>query len=291
MAKAPETFNINPPMPPKENLPSLYNLPNESVINKNSLDEQLESVENLPTMYDLPSEYIGDEGVPDEFHVFQGQLLRETFQPPKYFPDKYFVGVDINFYYDKTHILWYKRPDWFAALEVPRLYNNKELRYSYVLWQEKVSPFIVIEFLSESTENQDLGKTFRESGEPPTKWQVYEEILKIPFYITFDRVTDELIAFRLKDLKYEPFTAIDNRFYLEELDLTLGLWQGKYEEIDRLWLRWYDKAGNLIPNNVERIELERSKKDFEKEEKEKALARAALLAQKLKDLGIDPNSI
>ncbi len=33
----------------------------------------------LPTMYDLPSEYPEDSGLPDEFHILQSQLLRETF--------------------------------------------------------------------------------------------------------------------------------------------------------------------------------------------------------------------
>ncbi|MDF5711132.1 MAG: hypothetical protein PUP90_26525 [Nostoc sp. S4] len=40
--------------------------------------------ETLPTIYDLPSEYPEDSGLPDEFHLFQPQLLRETFFPPNY---------------------------------------------------------------------------------------------------------------------------------------------------------------------------------------------------------------
>ena len=38
--------------------------------------------ESLPTMYDLPSEYPEEPGLPDEFHDFQPQLLRETCQIP-----------------------------------------------------------------------------------------------------------------------------------------------------------------------------------------------------------------
>ncbi len=37
----------------------------------------------LPTMYDLPSEDPEEAGLPDEFHTFQPQLLRETFQSPE----------------------------------------------------------------------------------------------------------------------------------------------------------------------------------------------------------------
>jgi hypothetical protein len=44
-------------------------------IENNVLDKK-----SLPTMYDLPSEEVGESGLPDIFHIFQSQLLRETFQ-------------------------------------------------------------------------------------------------------------------------------------------------------------------------------------------------------------------
>ncbi|MGB7416131.1 MAG: Uma2 family endonuclease, partial [Thermosynechococcaceae cyanobacterium] len=53
----------------------------------------------LPTMYDLPSEYPEELGLPDEFHDFQPQLLRETCQLPAYLADNIFIGTDINLYY------------------------------------------------------------------------------------------------------------------------------------------------------------------------------------------------
>jgi Uma2 family endonuclease len=87
--------------------------------------------EVLPTMYDLPSEDPQEPGLPDEFHIFQPQLLRETFLPPNYPEEQVFVASDLNLYYDVRHPLWYKRPDWFAVLDVPRLYEQQELRLSY----------------------------------------------------------------------------------------------------------------------------------------------------------------
>lgn len=62
--------------------------------------------ETLPTMYDLPSEYPEDSGLPDEFHLFQPQLLRETFCPPNYPTEEVFVATDLNLYYDLRHTLW-----------------------------------------------------------------------------------------------------------------------------------------------------------------------------------------
>ncbi|MBC6418958.1 MAG: Uma2 family endonuclease, partial [Prochloron sp. SP5CPC1] len=144
--------------------------------------------ENLPTMYDLPSEE--ESGLPDEYHLLQSELCRATFFHPMS-PDKVFVATDLNLYYDSNNTQWYKRPDWFAVVGVDRLYQKRSLRMSYVIWQEKVAPCIVIEFLSPSTRNEDLGRS-KSKGIQPTKWEVYEEILRIPYYIVFDGVTNEI---------------------------------------------------------------------------------------------------
>lgn len=109
----------------------------------------------------------------------------------------FFVASDLNLYYDVHHPQWYKRPDWFAAVGVSRLYKQQDLRLSYVIWQEGVSPFVAVELLSPGTEKDDLGQTLREVSQPPTKWEVYERVLRIPYYVVFDRYTDELRAFQL----------------------------------------------------------------------------------------------
>jgi Uma2 family endonuclease len=139
-------------------------------------------------MYDLPSESAEDPGLPDvrvsastdEFHDLQPQLLSATFRPLNYARGEFFTGTDLNLYYDAEHTQWYKRPDWFAAVGVPRLYQGTDLRLSYVVWQERVNPAVVVELLSPGTEQEDLGQTERQPGQPPTKWQVYEQILTVP---------------------------------------------------------------------------------------------------------------
>ncbi|MGI8504353.1 MAG: Uma2 family endonuclease, partial [Hassallia sp.] len=107
------------------------------------VDPPLPPKEALPTMYDLPSEDPKEPGLPDEFHDFQPQLLRDTFHPPNYRPDEVFVASDLNLYYDIRHPLWSKRPDWFGVVGNSRLYGDGDLRLSYVIWQEGVSPFVV----------------------------------------------------------------------------------------------------------------------------------------------------
>ncbi len=111
------------------------------------------------------------------------------------------------------HPLWYKRPDWFPVVGVRRLYEQKELRLNYVTWQEGVNPFVVVELLSPGTEKEDLGQTLREANQPPTKWEVYERVLRVPCYVIFDRYSDYLRAFQLQGSCYTELEL--KRAYLD----------------------------------------------------------------------------
>ncbi|MDM9379625.1 Uma2 family endonuclease [Chlorogloeopsis sp. ULAP01] len=276
-------YQTNPPRPPKE---------------------------YLPTMYDLPSEDPEEPGLPDEFHDLQPQLLRETFCPPDYPPDQIFVATDLNLYYDVHHPQWYKRPDWFAVLGVSRLYEQRDLRLSYVIWQEGIAPSVVVELLSPGIEKEDLGQTLREVSQPPPKWEVYERILRIPYYIVFDRYTNRLRIFQNIAGRYQELNLIESPIVLPELELSLGLWQGYYQGIERLWLRWYSVAGDWIPTPAElaeqesqqkqlaqqqieqerqRTEQERQRAEQEHLRAEQERQRAEQLAARLRALGIDPD--
>lgn len=265
--------------------------------------------ETLPTMYDLPSEDPEELGLPDEFHDLQPQLLSRTCRSPRWSPQRMFTGTDINLYYDVRHSRWYKRPDWFLVVDVPRLYDENDLRLSYVIWQEGIAPLVVVELLSPGTEAEDLGENVRtediiqtspselqqheetatqsleseragnnlqqqdeevleqqQKEKPPRKWEVYEQILRVPYYITFSRYTNQVRAFTLVAESYQELVLDPNQpqIWIPALQLGLGLWQGEFEGIERLWLRWYDVEGNWIPTDVEQ----------ERQEKELALQRA-----------------
>jgi len=270
----------------------------------------------LPTMYDLPSEDPEEPGLPDMFHVFQPRLLDGTFHPPNHSKDWVFTATDVNLYYDVDHKLWHKRPDWFAVLGVPRNYGEKGLRFSYVVWDEKVSPFIVVELLSPGTEDEDLGIKLRDAEQPPGKWEVYERILKVPYYAIFDRYNCQFQMFELKNGRYVEARFTDNRFWIEELGLGLGVWEGSYDKSEeQLWLRWYDSTGNwvLISDEVakaekqradaekrradaekQRADAEKQRADAERQEKERERQRAdaerqekEMLIARLRSLGID----
>lgn len=197
---------------------------------------------------------------------------------------------------------WYKRPDWFAVVGVPRLYEENALRLSYVMWQELVSPFVVVELLSPGTEAEDLGQTIP-AGEPPTKWQVYEQILRVPYYIVFSRYTEQAQAFCLVGGRYEPVALTENRLSVPGLELSLGLWRGSYQNINRLWLQWLTTEGELIltPSEqaaaansqvtaVEHRAIAAEQRAAEAEQKAaEAIAQVERLAAKLRELDIEPN--
>jgi Uma2 family endonuclease len=259
------------------------------------------SQQPLPTMYDLPSEDPEDPGLPDVFHPMQAQLLSETFQPAVVPASARFMGTDLNLYYDSRHTQWYKRPDWFVALGVASAATVKELRWSYVIWQESVPPFLVVELLSPGTEDEDLGQTLRVVDKPPTKWQVYEQILRVPYYVVFDRYSSELRVFKLNGIAYEALDLPEPRHWLTEIQLGIGVWQGAYGGTEGQWIRWYDQAG-WIPTLQEQAEqaqvqaeqaqaqAEQAQAQAEQAETraEQAETRAERLAAQLRSLGIEP---
>jgi Uma2 family endonuclease len=227
-------------------------------------------VNTLPTMYDLPSEDSEEMGLPDKFHDLQPNLLSETCLLTT---KDFFIGADLNLYYDAKHTGWYKRPDWFLVLGKSDSKQQSELRLSYVMWQEAVAPFLVVELLSPGTEAEDLGQTLRVIGKPPTKWQVYEQVLQVPYYGVFDRYSNQFRMFCLQENQYVESVIQGQGFWFDVLNLGLGVWSGVYKGVEGQWLCWYDRSGNWIPSEQARIL--------------KAEQRAELLAAKLRELGID----
>ncbi len=261
-------------------------------------DPPLPPWETLPTMYDLPSDNPEEPGLPDDFHFLQPLLLYLTFQPINWNPELVYSAADLNLYYDLQHPLWYKRPDWFGAVGVSKLYKGEDLRLSYVTWQEPANPFVVVELLSPGTEEEDLGIKKSAADKPPTKWEVYERILRIPYYVVFSRYTNELRAFQLVGGHYESVNLTEGRLLMPELGLSLGLWQGIFRDIPKLWLRWFTLEGELIsaPTEVATAATERAiiaeQEAMEaKQEATQAKRKAAQLAERLRQLGINPDQI
>lgn len=248
----------------------------------NTSTKLLPTVQGLPTMHDLPSDDPLEPGLPDEFHGLQPQLLAETLNLTDYSPDNIFQAFDLNLYYDAQNTGWYKRPDWFLVVGVPRLYQGQTTRSSYVIWDEQVPPVVVVEFLSPSTEAEDLGRFAPKPpappkpGKPPHKFTVYEEILKIPNYVVFGEKTNHLRYFRLVNGHYQEqsLNPQNPRLWIPEINLGLGVWTGAFRRAPQPWLRWCDAQGNWLLTEGE----------IERQEKER-------LADYLRSLGLDPNNL
>ncbi|MBE9109091.1 Uma2 family endonuclease [Nodosilinea sp. LEGE 07298] len=261
--------------------------------------------ETLPTMYDLPSEFPEEPGLPDEFHDLQPQLLSRTLALSDYSRDQWFTGSDLNLYYDVHHPLWHKRPDWFLAVGVPRLYDGYDLRRSYVVWQEGVAPAVVVEFLSPRTEQEDLGRFYQEedqveseevSPEPvdlnqiPGKLDVYETYLRVAHYVVYSRYTQRLRYFKLIGRQYEEQRVNPSplSIWLSDLNIGLGVWEGEFEGIPGHWLRWCNAQGNWLLTDTEQEYQAKRQAQLQTQDVQQ---RADRLAQRLRELGVDPDEI
>ena len=144
-----------------------------------------------------------------------------------------------------------------------RLYEGKRDRASYVMWQEKVSPAVIVELLSPGTESEDLGRfapkpalektSEKTSPNTPAKFQVYEQILKVPHYVVFNRRDNSLRYFRLSGGAYQEQSVAETnpRIWIPELAIGLAIWQGVFEGLPQDWLRWCDAEGMLLPTDTE----------------------------------------
>jgi Uma2 family endonuclease len=169
-----------------------------------------------------------------------------------------------------------KAPDWAY---IPKITGSREqIQRSYTPHKQGELPVVVMEFLSDTNGSEYSSKrTF-----PPGKWFFYEEVLKVANYLIFDPSTGIFEVHRLQNSgKYELRSPDENnRYWLEEMDLFIGVWSGKRENRDGYWLRWWDKQGNLLLWGFESVEQERR-------EKEAALQRLAELEKRLLNAGIE----
>lgn len=170
-----------------------------------------------------------------------------------------------------------KAPDWAYVPQIT--VSREELKRSYTPNLQGDMPVVVMEFLSDTEGIEYSSKRTY----PPGKWFFYEQILQVPNYIIFQPESGDLEVHRLdKSGKYDLRSVSDNnRYWLDEMQLFIGVWQGRRENRDGYWLRWWDEAGNLLLWGTELVQQER-------EANVAALKRLEELEQKLRDAGIEP---
>jgi hypothetical protein len=72
--------------------------------------------------------------------------------------------------------------------------------------------------------------------------------------------------------------------WLPDVGLGVTLWEGTFEECHGTWLRWCDQDGVVIPTGAERVASERQHAASERQ-------RAERLAERLLELGVDPDRL
>ncbi len=167
--------------------------------------------------------------------------------------------------------------------------TEKRPRKSWVVWGEQGKyPNVIVEIISDSTANIDRTK----------KKILYQNTFRTPNYFWFDPNSLELQGFRLIEGQYQAISPNEQGYlWSEQLGLYLGIFDRK--------LRYFTVDGQLVPTPQEaelqqrqakeQILLEREQERQAKEqailEKEQAILEKEKLAQKLRELGIDPETI
>ncbi|MBD2385537.1 Uma2 family endonuclease [Cylindrospermum sp. FACHB-282] len=198
----------------------------------------------------------------------QSILLTDSIQPvlQKLYPDsQYFIGQDLGIYWRITEPpeKGAEAPDWFYVPNVPPALNGQPRR-SYVLWQEYISPLIVLEFVS--------GNGAEERDKTPWKgtFWIYEQVIKPAFYGIYEVNKSSVEIYHVIEGKYQLLPANERGHYpITPMGVELGLWQGEYQNAELPWLRWWDLQGNLLLTGEER---------------------ANRLAAQLRALGVEPEA-
>ncbi len=194
----------------------------------------------------------------------QSILLTDSITPvlEQLHPDsQYCIGQDLGIYWRLTDPpeKGALSPDWFYVPNVPPTLEGK-IRRSYVLWKEYVAPLIVIEFVSgDGSEERD--KTPPSQGEVGKFW-VYEQAIRVPYYAIYEVLKEQVEVYHLIDNTYQILQPNERGHYpIKPMGVELGIWQGRYQNAELPWLRWWDAQGNLLLTGEERAEVERHKRE------------------------------
>ncbi|MBC7795810.1 MAG: Uma2 family endonuclease [Pyrinomonadaceae bacterium] len=162
-------------------------------------------------------------------------------------------------------------PDVLVSLETTGEKGNiseRRLR-SYLSWELGKVPELVVEIVS----NQ-IGEELTD------KMRKYAQI-GIKYYAVFDperHITDDVLQiFELIGNRYE----LRNDYVLPALGLRLIIWEGKFENWQERWIRWRDNSnGELLLTGEERAEIETLRADEESQRADEEAQRAEIETQR-----------
>ena len=164
-------------------------------------------------------------------------------------------------------------PDVFLSLDVsPHEDWWAKQHRSYFVWEFGKVPELALEIVSN-----------KEGGEADHKLREYARI-GVSYYVIYDPAGHiqgrPLACYTCRALEYVPLP----RPRFEKIGLSLVQWEGVFEGRQESWLRWADfNSSEIILTGAERAHQERQRADQERR-------RADALADKLRSLGVNPDS-
>jgi Uma2 family endonuclease len=253
-----------------------------------------EHPEGVVTSLDISHLEIEDDTPVDNFQSAQQQrLLIDALYSSTPIPLPFIAEADVGVFYQlKGDPIV---PDVLLSLGVKRAedFSQRENR-TYFVWQFGKVPDVCIEIVSNQEGDElDLSQKSRRKGKTQSKKELYAQI-GVPYYVVFDPLQqlqgEQAMAgalFRVWTISPTGYTELTptsgiastgESVWLDGVGLGLTLWEGAYEEeTPRLWLRWCDQEERVVPTGAEGQAAERQ--------------RADRLAEKLRELGVDPETI
>ncbi len=171
-------------------------------------------------------------------------------------------------------------PDVFLSLDVqvPENWWKKQNR-CYMVWRFGKPPEVVLEIVS-NKEGDELGN----------KLQIYEH-MRASYYIVYDpnqQLGEKVLrVYELRGRRY--FETSEN--WLEQVGLGITLWEGEFEDRQDTWLRWCYQDGTVLLTGDEHAQQERQRAQQERQRAEQAEQRTQLLADRLRAMGVDPDTL
>ena len=201
--------------------------------------------EKLPDDFVLPDDPVDNINQPA-----LAAALTESLQLAKKLPEAALTPTNYGICATINGRIVVKATDWAY---IPRItVERSEVIRSYTPNLQGEIPALVLEFLSDTPGGEySIKETY-----PPGKFYFYEQVFKLPNYGIFEPENGALELYRFGDNgRYQLELANEqNRFWIPEMQLFLGVWEGSRENRLGYWLRWWDEQGNLLLWGSERVE-------------------------------------
>ena len=184
-----------------------------------------------------------EDGVPLEtyWHRLAMNLLLEVTECYLQGGPDYFAGGNMFIYYRNKNNkrVQVRGPDYFFLWGKP----SQPMPRFWAVWKEQDQyPDVIIELASPSTIKIDKGK----------KKRICQKKFRTHEYFIYDPDKEQLFGWRLEDGRYQRIVPNERGWlWCAELGLWLGTWQGKFLGKESIYLRFFDKNGQLVPTFTE----------------------------------------